>query len=103
MRLILSLMVILMLAACAGEPTVQTGPGAETSFDGLVKVDHSRFREAWVNPDAWSEDAGRTTRVLIGEVVVVAAAVAVGVAASSGGDSGGGSGPTEPTDPPDPP
>ncbi len=30
-----------LLAACAGEPTIHSGPDAETSFDGLVKIDNS--------------------------------------------------------------
>lgn len=44
---------------------------------------------SWVNPVAWSEDAGRTGRILIGEAIVVGGAVAV---ASAGGGGGGGSG-----------
>jgi hypothetical protein len=119
-----------MLAGCASSPSGSGGPrfvfsgrstpdgpyaevGAEFStwgdFVALFTV--TRWKEptqtggtlSWANPKAWSEDAGRTTRVLIGEVVVVATAVAIGVAASdSGGDSGGD--PPPPTDPPpDPP
>ena len=68
---------------------------------------------SWVNPVAWSEDAGRTGRILIGEAIVVGGAVAV---ASAGGGGGGGgsdagdsgdtiSGPTgsNPGNPPPPP
>lgn len=44
---------------------------------------------SWVNPVAWSEDAGRTGRILIGEAVIVGGAVA---AASGGGGGGGSSG-----------
>jgi hypothetical protein len=44
---------------------------------------------SWLNPEAWNEDAGRTGRVLIGEVVVVGGVVA---AAVGGGGGGGGSG-----------
>ena len=49
---------------------------------------------SWLNPNAWSEDAGRTSRILIGEVVVVGGvAVAaghrrVGAAGSVGGAAG---------------
>ena len=32
-----------LLAAGAGEPTIQSGPDAETSLDGLVKIDNSRI------------------------------------------------------------
>ena len=43
---------------------------------------------SWVNPMAWSEDPGRTGRILLGEAVVVGG---VAVAAGSGGGGGGGS------------
>jgi hypothetical protein len=44
---------VLMLGACStAPPTVQTGPDAETTFDGLVRVDNSAFSDAWVDPDA---------------------------------------------------
>jgi hypothetical protein len=43
---------------------------------------------SWLNPEAWSEDAGRTGRILIGEAVIIGGAVA---AASGGGGGGGGS------------
>lgn len=57
---------------------------------------------SWVNPVAWSDDAGRTGRILLGEAVVVGG-VAVAVAAgSSGGESGdGASGVGLPGTPPD--
>ncbi len=32
-------------------PTVQTGPNAEVSFDGLHKIDHTRVYMAWAVPD----------------------------------------------------
>jgi len=42
-----------LLAACAPtEPTLQTGPTAEVTHDGLVRVDNSAFRDAWVDPTA---------------------------------------------------
>ena len=69
---------------------------------------------SWLNPVAWSDDAGRTGRILIGEAVVVGG-VAVAAAAGGGGGgggsssggggtSGGGSGPSGPggTPPPTP-
>lgn len=37
------------LAACT-TPTMQTGPDAEYSFDGLVKVDNTRMDAVWVKP-----------------------------------------------------
>jgi len=42
----------LVAAGCATpEPTIQTGPSAEVSFDGLHKIDNSAFAEAWADPD----------------------------------------------------
>jgi hypothetical protein len=41
----------LLVAACASEPAIQTGPDAETTFDGLVRIDNSRFAAAWIDPD----------------------------------------------------
>ena len=47
---------------------------------------------SWVNPVAWSDDPGRTGRILLGEAVVVGA-IAAGASAAGGG-SGGDSGVT---------
>jgi Protein of unknown function (DUF3313) len=41
----------LALTGCASEPTIQTGPNAEVTFDGLSRVDNSAFADAWVDPD----------------------------------------------------
>lgn len=58
---------------------------------------------SWLNPVAWSEDAGRTGRILLGEAVVVGGAAAAAGAASndssSSGDSSIGSGITTPPPP----
>jgi len=66
---------------------------------------------SWLNPVAWSDDAGRTGRILIGEAVVVGG-IAVAAAAGGGGgetpSSGSGTGdiglpgdpPTIPSPPP---
>ena len=40
---------------------------------------------SWLNPTAWSEDSGRTGRIMLGEAVVVGG---VAVAALSGGSAG---------------
>jgi len=45
---------------------------------------------SWLNPVAWSEDAGRTGRIMLGEVAVVGGLSA----AFSGGGGGSSSGPT---------
>jgi hypothetical protein len=52
-----------LLAACAGEPAIQSGPDAETSFDGLVKIDNSRFANAWADPDV---DFASYDKIVIG-------------------------------------
>ena len=44
---------------------------------------------SWLNPGAWSDDPGRTGRILLGEAVVVGG---VAAAASVSGGSGGGDG-----------
>lgn len=43
----------LIAAGCAstGEPTIQTGPDAEVTFDGLHRVDNSQAEFAWARPD----------------------------------------------------
>ena len=51
MKHLTALLAVVILSACQGTPTVQTGPEAEVSFDGLHKVDASRMRNAWVKPD----------------------------------------------------
>ncbi len=52
-----------LLAGCAGEPSLQTGPNAEVTFDGLVKVDNARFAGAWVDPEI---NLARYTKVMPG-------------------------------------
>lgn len=51
---------------------------------------------SWANPGAWADDPGRTSRVLIGEAVVVGGVV-VAAAAAGGGGGGGDSAPTSAT------
>ena len=41
----------IIVAGCATPaPTIETGPDAETTHDGLVRVDNSAFQRAWVDP-----------------------------------------------------
>ena len=40
-----------LIVGCSAEPTIQTGPNAETTFDGLVRIDNARFLGAWIDPD----------------------------------------------------
>ena len=51
MKILISFATILLLVGCAPAPSIQQGPDAETTFDGLVRVDNSRFANAWIDPD----------------------------------------------------
>ena len=67
--------------------------------DFLALVSPSRWKSpiatggslSWVNPVAWSEDAGRTGRILIGEAVIVGGIAVAAVAGGGGSDDSGGS------------
>ncbi len=49
--LMLVLLSLLIVACTSAPPALQTGPDAERTFDGLVRVDNSRFRDAWADPE----------------------------------------------------
>jgi hypothetical protein len=52
LRLTTPLVIAVALVACTtAPPTIQTGPDAELSFDGLHKVDNSQADVAWARPD----------------------------------------------------
>ena len=54
----------LIFAGCSSAPpTIQEGPGAEVSYDGLHMVDNSIFRQAWADPDI---DFSRYHRIMPG-------------------------------------
>ncbi|MCW8846521.1 MAG: DUF3313 domain-containing protein [Gammaproteobacteria bacterium] len=41
-----------LTGACASSPpSIQTGPDAETTFDGLVRVNNTSMNKVWVRPD----------------------------------------------------
>ena len=42
---------LLIVACTSAPPALQTGPDAERTFDGLVRVDNSRFQNAWADPE----------------------------------------------------
>jgi hypothetical protein len=51
MRYSYLLATVMVIAGCVTpEATIQTGPDAETTHDGLVRVDNSAFQRAWVDP-----------------------------------------------------
>lgn len=120
-KIISSFMATAMLAGCASTSGVSgpRGPklvasGRATEYgqyaevgvefssvgDFVALVSPSRWKSpiatggslSWVNPVAWSEDAGRTGRILIGEAVIVGGAVAAAAGGGGGSDSGGSSG-----------
>ena len=39
MNKLLAFVALIVVAGCASEPSVQSGPNAETTFDGLVRID----------------------------------------------------------------
>jgi hypothetical protein len=51
MKKVVSIVTIVLLVGCAPAPSIQQGPDAELTFDGLVRIDHSRFGNAWIDPD----------------------------------------------------
>jgi hypothetical protein len=67
MKLKTILITAAFLAGCSSAPpTMQTGPEAETSYDGLVRIDNSRFKGAWGDPDI---DMSRYNKVMAGGAV----------------------------------
>lgn len=40
-----------MAVACTQTPSIDTGPGAELTFDGLAPISNARFTNAWIDPD----------------------------------------------------
>lgn len=62
MKRILSLGLIVLLAGCAQQaPSLQEGPDAEVTFDGLVRIDNARFSHAWVDPEI---DMSRYSKII---------------------------------------
>jgi hypothetical protein len=46
----LIILAVAMAGCSTSSPTIQEGPDAEVSFDGLHKIDNARFASAWANP-----------------------------------------------------
>ena len=55
---------------------------------------------SWLNPAAWSEDSGRTGRILLGEAVVVGGIAVAAISAESNDDSPATISPYAPTEGP---
>jgi hypothetical protein len=64
-RLVGTAVLLVLLAGCQSEPTVQSGPDAEVSYDGLYRVDNSVMKMAWVKPDM--DLSGYSKLRLVGE------------------------------------
>jgi len=63
-RIAIICLLSLAATACASsEPTLQEGPDAETTFDGLVRVSNSAFKRAWAAPDV---DFTKYTKIMPG-------------------------------------
>jgi hypothetical protein len=121
MKLIAGALILAMISGCAsidgadgprGPRIVASGRSTEyeqyaevgvefsSAGDFVALVSPSRWKSpvatggslSWVNPKAWSDDAGRTGRILLGEAVIVGGAVAAAVAVGGGGGDGGTSG-----------
>jgi len=63
-RLAIVCVLLSVTLACASkEPTLQEGPDAEVTFDGLVSVNNSAFKRAWAAPDV---DVTKYTKIMPG-------------------------------------
>jgi hypothetical protein len=64
MKQLPAIVATLVIAGCAtSEPSIQSGPNAETTFDGLVRIDNARFAGAWIDPDI---DLTQYTKIIPG-------------------------------------
>lgn len=50
-KIILTFATLVMAGCSSAPPTIQEGPNAEVSYDGLHLVDNSVFKKAWADPD----------------------------------------------------
>ena len=58
-----SIAALIIVGCSSAPPTIQQGPNAEVSYDGLHLVDNSIFRQAWADPDI---DFSRYHRIMPG-------------------------------------
>ena len=63
MKTLFTIAAAALVVGCSSAPTVQTGPDAETTFDGLVRIDNARFRGAWIDPEV---DLTQYTKIMPG-------------------------------------
>jgi uncharacterized protein YceK len=62
-NILLTIAAVAISGCSSAPPTIQTGPDAEVTFDGLHVIDNSAFREAWADPDI---DFSRYTKIMPG-------------------------------------
>jgi hypothetical protein len=66
MKTLIILALAVLMAGCAQEPTLQQGPDAEITFDGLVRIDHGQFKDSWADPDI---DFSQYNKIMTGKAV----------------------------------
>jgi hypothetical protein len=64
MKLVSVAVAMLLIFGCVGEPSIDTSPDADLSFDGLSPISNSVFRRAWIDPDV---DLSQYNKILLGE------------------------------------
>ncbi len=62
-KILLAFAALAIVGCSSAPPTIQTGPDAEVSYDGLHAIDNSIFRQAWADPDI---DFSRYHRIMPG-------------------------------------
>lgn len=62
MKQLLAILVLVTLVGCAATSSLPADTNTQTSFDGLVKINNSDFKDAWLDPDT---DISRYTKVML--------------------------------------
>ncbi|MGB5688777.1 MAG: DUF3313 family protein [Woeseiaceae bacterium] len=57
--------VMSLIVGCASGPSIDQGPDAELTYDGLSPIRNSAFQRAWIDPEA---DLTRYNKILVGAV-----------------------------------
>jgi hypothetical protein len=63
MKKILAIALFACVSGCTQTPSIETGPGAEYTYDGLVRINNSRLKDAWVDPDI---DLTQYNKIMVG-------------------------------------
>jgi hypothetical protein len=63
MKRVFAIAATALIVACSSQPKIQTGPDAEVTFDGLVRIDNARFLGAWIDPEI---DLTQYTKIMPG-------------------------------------